>query len=179
MIPILHNTLLATPKLKFYFGAFANFWSSPNPATTIFMGPNSNFILGNLFFWGVSQTQILLRGLLPILGAHWCHLGFRGPKSNFTLGAFVLLGRLRNSNFTPGLWPIFGAHQTQQPPFCGPKFKFYSGAFVLLGRLPNSNFTPRVFAHFWGPSNPTTTILMDPNSNFNLGAFVFLGKLPN
>jgi hypothetical protein len=27
MIPILHNTLLATPKLKFYSGAFANFWA--------------------------------------------------------------------------------------------------------------------------------------------------------
>jgi hypothetical protein len=25
MIPILHDTLLATPKLKFYSGAFANF----------------------------------------------------------------------------------------------------------------------------------------------------------
>jgi hypothetical protein len=35
MIPILYNTLLATPKLKFYSGAFADFWGPQNPATTI------------------------------------------------------------------------------------------------------------------------------------------------
>jgi hypothetical protein len=83
MIPILHNTLLATPKLKFYSGAFANFWGPLNPATTIFMEPNSNCTLGNtrMSFWGVSQTQILLRGLLPILGAHWGILWFRGVKN--------------------------------------------------------------------------------------------------
>jgi hypothetical protein len=37
---ILHNTLLATHKIKFYFGAFANFWGPPYPATTIFMHAN-------------------------------------------------------------------------------------------------------------------------------------------
>jgi hypothetical protein len=36
------------------------------------------------------------------------------------------------------------------------------------------------FANFWGPpTNPTTTIFMDPNSNFTLGEFVLLGRLPN
>jgi hypothetical protein len=52
MIPIFHNTLSATPKLKFYCGAFANFWGPPNQATTIFMGPNSNFTLGEFDLLG-------------------------------------------------------------------------------------------------------------------------------
>jgi hypothetical protein len=56
MIPVLHNTLLATPKLKFYSGAFAYFWGPPNPATTIFMDPNSNFVVGKFVLWGASQT---------------------------------------------------------------------------------------------------------------------------
>jgi hypothetical protein len=68
MIPILHNTLLATPELKFYSGAFANFWSPPNPATTIFMVPHSNFTLGKF---------VHLRSL---------------PNSNFTPGAFADFG---------------------------------------------------------------------------------------
>jgi hypothetical protein len=75
MISILHNTLLATPKLKFYSGTFTNFWGPPNPATTIFIGPNSNFTL-----WAFTH-----------FGAHWGLLVFRGPKSNFISGAFTHL----------------------------------------------------------------------------------------
>jgi hypothetical protein len=40
MIAILLNTLLTTPKFKFYSELFTNFGGPPNPATTIFMGPN-------------------------------------------------------------------------------------------------------------------------------------------
>jgi hypothetical protein len=68
MIPILHNTLLATPKLTFYSRTFANFWDPPNPATTFFIGPNSNFPLGEFV----------------LLGSF--------PNSNFTPGAFAHFG---------------------------------------------------------------------------------------
>jgi hypothetical protein len=48
------------------------------------MGPNSNCTLG--------EFVLLLRGLFPILGAHWGLLGFRGPKLNFTLGHLSFWG---------------------------------------------------------------------------------------
>jgi hypothetical protein len=52
MIPILHNTLLATPKQILLWG-FANFWGPPNPATTILLGSNLNFTPGDFdHFWG-------------------------------------------------------------------------------------------------------------------------------
>jgi hypothetical protein len=41
MIPILYNTLLATPKLKFYSGAFANGGGPQNPPTALVMGPKA------------------------------------------------------------------------------------------------------------------------------------------
>jgi hypothetical protein len=121
-----------------------------------------------LTFWGGSQTQILLRGLLSILGTPWDLLGFRGRKSIFTLGTFVLLGRLPNSNFTPEaffllerlqnsnftcVWPILGANWDLLW-FRKPKSIFTLGEFVLLGRLPNSNFTPGAFVHFWDQLGP-------------------------
>jgi hypothetical protein len=66
-------------------------------------GLKIKFYSGEFFLLGGSQTQNLIRGILPILGAHWGCLGFRGSKSNFTLGAFFLLESLPNSNFTAGL----------------------------------------------------------------------------
>jgi hypothetical protein len=100
MIPIFHNTLLATTKIKFFLGLLPIF-GAHQPQ---FLWAQTQILLWwNLSFWGGSQTQILLRGLSPILGAHWGFLGFRGSKSNFTLGAFFLLGSLPNSNFTAGL----------------------------------------------------------------------------
>jgi hypothetical protein len=62
MIPIFHNTLLATTKIKFFLGLLPNFWGPP---TTIFMGLNSNFTL---------REFVLLRRL---------------SNSNFTPGAFA------------------------------------------------------------------------------------------
>jgi hypothetical protein len=100
MIPIFHNTLLATTKIKFFLGLLPIF-GAHQPQ---FLWAQTQILLqGNLLFWRGSQTQILLRGLLPILGAHWGLLWFRGSKSNFTLGTFFLLGSLPNSNFTAGL----------------------------------------------------------------------------
>jgi hypothetical protein len=81
MIPILHNTMLATPKLKFYSGAFANFWGPPNPATTIFMGPNSNFTLGEFVLFGSLPNSNFTPEAFALLGAHWAILGFRGVKN--------------------------------------------------------------------------------------------------
>jgi hypothetical protein len=68
MIHILHNTLLATPKLKFYSGAFANFWGPPNPATTIFMGLNSNFTLGEFVLLGSHPNSNFTPGVCPFWG---------------------------------------------------------------------------------------------------------------
>jgi hypothetical protein len=77
MIPILHNTLLATPKLKFYSGVFANFGGPPNPVTTIFMSPHSNFTLGEFFLLGRLPNSNFTPGLLPILRPTGA---FRGMK---------------------------------------------------------------------------------------------------
>jgi hypothetical protein len=104
MIPIFHNTLLATTKINFFLGLLPIFGAHQPTHQTQFLWAQTQILLwGNLSFWGGSQTQMLLRGLLPILGAHWGLLGFRGSKSNFTLGTFFLLGSLPNSNFTAGL----------------------------------------------------------------------------
>jgi hypothetical protein len=86
IIPIFHNTLLATPKLKFCFGAFAHFRA--HCGLLGFWDPKSNFTLAHLSFWGVSQSQILLWGFCRF-GAHWGLLGFWGPKSNLISGTFT------------------------------------------------------------------------------------------
>jgi hypothetical protein len=104
MIPILHNTLLATPKIKFVLGLLQIFGAHQPTHQPQFLCAQTQILQwGNLSIWEGSQTQILLRGLLPILGAHWGLLGFRGPKSNFNLG----------------ICPFGEA----------PKLKFYSGGF--------------------------------------------------
>jgi hypothetical protein len=88
MIPILQNTLLATPKIKFFQGLLQIFGAHQPTHQPQFLWAQTQFLLWrNLSFQRGSQTQILLRGLLPILGAQWGLLGFRGSKSNFTLGA--------------------------------------------------------------------------------------------
>jgi hypothetical protein len=117
MIPTLHNTLLATPKLKIYSGALNNFWSSPKLATTIFMGPNSNYALGEFVILGSLPNSNFTAGSFAHSWGPLGRFGFQSKKSNFTLGAFVLLGRFPNSNFTPGLVPTLGEvthHPLQQ-----------------------------------------------------------------
>jgi hypothetical protein len=101
MIPILHNTLLATPKIKFFLRLLPIFGAHQPTHQLQFLWSQTQILLWeNLSFWGGSQTQILLQGLLPILGTHWGLLGFRGPKSNVTLGAFFLLGSLPSSFYS-------------------------------------------------------------------------------
>jgi hypothetical protein len=114
------------------------------PSNHNFYGPKFK-----LYSWGISQTQILLWGLLPILGAQWGLLGFRGPKLNFTLGSFVLLGRILNSNFIPRAFAHFwGLTKPNNHHFYGPKLKFYCGGICPFGEAPKSNFTAGAFAHF-------------------------------
>jgi hypothetical protein len=133
MIYILHNTLLATPKLKFCSGAFVNFWGPPNPATTIFMCPISNCTLGNLFFWGVYQTQNLLLGILPILGAHW-GIWIPGAQHQILLsGHLSFWGSSQTEILLWGFWLLWVAH------------------WGLLGfRVPKSNLISGPFTHRWG-----------------------------
>jgi hypothetical protein len=111
MIPILHNTLLATPKIKFFLGLLPIFGAHQPTHQPQFLLAQTQILLWGICPFGEAPKLIFYsEGLLPILGAHWGLLGFRGSKSNFTLGAFFLLGNLPNSNFTPGLLPILGVH---------------------------------------------------------------------
>jgi hypothetical protein len=107
IIPIIHNTLLATPKLKFYFGAFAHFWGPPNPATTIFMGLNSNCTKGKFVLLGSLPKSNFTPGAFTHFGGPLGSFGVQGPKIKFYSGEFVLLGSI----------PIL----------------FYSGAFAHFG----------------------------------------------
>jgi hypothetical protein len=89
IIPIFHNTLLATTKIKFFLGLLPIFWGPPtNPPTTLFMGPNSNFTLGEFVLLGRLPNSNFTPGAFAHVGAHWGFLWFRGSKSNFTMGAF-------------------------------------------------------------------------------------------
>jgi hypothetical protein len=158
MIPILHNTLLATPKLKFYSGAFAHFWGSPNPAITIVMGPNSNFTLGEFVLLGSLPNSNFTRGFCPFWGSGaqnqillWGHLFFwGGSKTQILLRGFC------------PFWGPLGHFGVQ-----GPKIKFDFGGFypslgcrtqILLGDFahlwgPKLKFYSGAFSHFWGPPN--------------------------
>jgi hypothetical protein len=87
-IPSQHT--VGDPQNQIFSRAFANFWGPPtNPPTTIFMGPNSNFTMGEFVLLGSLPNPTFTPGLLPILGAHWGLFGFRGLKSNFISGAFT------------------------------------------------------------------------------------------
>jgi hypothetical protein len=95
MIPILHNTLLATPKLKFYSGAIPNLWGPPNPATTIY-GPTLKFYSGGICPFGESpKLKFYFWGFCNI-GGPLGPFGVQGPKIKLYSEAFVLLGRLPN-----------------------------------------------------------------------------------
>jgi hypothetical protein len=84
IIPIFHNTLLATTKIKFFSGAFANFWGPPtNPPTTIFMGPNSNYTLGKFVLLGRLPNPNVTMGLLPILGPIGAFWGSEAQNHTF------------------------------------------------------------------------------------------------
>jgi hypothetical protein len=108
MFPILHNTLLATPKLKFYYGAFANFCGPTNPANTIFMGPHSNFTLEEFVLLRSLPNSNFIPGALPILGAHWDLLGFKGTKLNLTLGHLSVWGGSQTQILLRGFCPFWG-----------------------------------------------------------------------
>jgi hypothetical protein len=94
--------------MKFYSEAVANFWGPPNPATTIFMGPHSNFTLAEFVLLGSLQNLNFTPGAFAYFGGPLGPFGFQGPKIKFYSRAFVLLKRLPNSNLTPGLLPILG-----------------------------------------------------------------------
>jgi hypothetical protein len=80
--PKKHN--LYGPKLKFYFQGIRPFRKATTWKFTAenfphfgaywcvlrFRGSNSNFTLGQVFFWGVSHTQMLLRVFCPFWGPH-------------------------------------------------------------------------------------------------------------
>jgi hypothetical protein len=159
MIHIIHNTLLATPKIKFFLGLLPNFEAPTNLPTTIFMGPNSNFTLGEFVLLGsLPNSNFTLRAF-----AHFgCpRLGFRGSKPNVIQGEFFLVWSLPKIKFYSGTFAHFGAHwrllefRAQNQilfrgllpivrvpnsnltlgilPIFGPKLKFYSGAFAHFG----------------------------------------------
>jgi hypothetical protein len=154
IIPILHNTLLVTPKFKFYSGAFANFWGPPNPATKIFMGPHSNFTLGKFVLLGSLPNSNFIPGLLPIWGPTGAFWGSGAQNQILLCGHLFFWEGSQTQILLRGFCPFWGP----LGPFGvqGPKIKLYSGAFVLLGRLPNSNFTPGLLlilgptGGFWG-----------------------------
>jgi hypothetical protein len=74
------------PKLKFYSGVFGPFWGLRGLWGS---GAQNQILLwGHLSFWGGSQTQILIRGLLPISGPTVAFWG-SGPKIKFDFGAFT------------------------------------------------------------------------------------------
>jgi hypothetical protein len=56
-----------SPTLKCYSGAFADF-GGPQRAFWGSRAKNHKLLWGHFSFWGVSQTQILLRKILPIMG---------------------------------------------------------------------------------------------------------------
>jgi hypothetical protein len=69
MIPILHNTLLATPKLKFYFGAFAHFGGPPTPLQPQFLWAQTQIVLWwNLSFWESPKFKFYPGGFCPFWG---------------------------------------------------------------------------------------------------------------
>jgi hypothetical protein len=115
IIPIFHNTLLATPENRICFWRFAYFWGPPtNPQTTTFMGLNSNFILGEFVLLGKLPNSNFTPETFAHFGAHWGFLGFCGSKPNFTLRAFFLFGVSPKVKFYSGpaahfrgpLWPF-------------------------------------------------------------------------
>jgi hypothetical protein len=128
MIPILHNTLLANPKLKFYFGAFANFWGQPNPATTIVMGLNSNCTLGEFVLLGSHPNSNFTPGAFAHFGGPLGSFGVQGPKIKF-YSSICPFGESPNLKFYPGgfcpFWGPSGAFWGS-----GAKIKFDFGAFT-------------------------------------------------
>jgi hypothetical protein len=54
----------------------------------VFRGSKSNFTLGHFSFWGVSQTQILLRGFSPFWGPTGALWG-SGVQNQIISGAFT------------------------------------------------------------------------------------------
>jgi hypothetical protein len=87
MIPILHNTLLATTKLKIYSVVFANFWGPANPATTIVMDPKENCTLVEFVLFGSLLNSKFFQFLAPN-GV----FAIQGLNTKFYCGAFILLG---------------------------------------------------------------------------------------
>jgi hypothetical protein len=65
-------------KLKFYSMAFTHFGT--HWGLFGFKGQKSNFTVWNFSFWGGSQTQNLLRGLLPFWGPIGMFWGSWVPK---------------------------------------------------------------------------------------------------
>jgi hypothetical protein len=134
MVPILHNTLLVTTKIKFFLGHLPIFGAHQPTHQPQFLWAQTQILLwGNLSFWGGSQTQMLLRG--PILGVHWGLLGFRGSKSNFTLGTFSFWGVSQTQILLRGYSPFLGPFGVQ-----GLKINLILGLLFIV-RVPNSNLT--------------------------------------
>jgi hypothetical protein len=150
MIPILHKTLLATPKIKFFLGLLLIFWGPPtNPPTTIFMGPNSNFILGEFVPLGRIPNSNFSPGafaqFVDQLGLLW----FKGSKSYFTLGHFSFWESPKRK-FCLVLLPILGAHWDLLG-FRGSKSNFTLGTFSFWG-VSQTQIILRGFSPFWGPT---------------------------
>jgi hypothetical protein len=131
MVPILHNTLLATPKI-YFSGVFAHFWGSPsNQPTTMFMGPNSNFTMGKFVLLGRIPNSNFNPGAFAHFGGPLGHFAGQGPKIKFYSG---------------GHFYFWGVYQTQVLlrgfcPFWGPTGAFW-GSFFSWYHSPNFLDTP-------------------------------------
>jgi hypothetical protein len=70
MIPILHNTLLATPKIKIFWG-FCEFLGPTNePTNHNFYGPKLKFYSGGICPFGEApKLKFYSGGFCPFLGA--------------------------------------------------------------------------------------------------------------
>jgi hypothetical protein len=92
MISILHNTLLATHKLKYYSGAFANFWGPPNQQLQ-FYGTKLKFYSGEICRFGESPKLKFYPGVFcPFWGPTGAFWGSEAQNQILILGHLSFWG---------------------------------------------------------------------------------------
>jgi hypothetical protein len=103
MIPIFHNTLLATTKIKFFWG-FCQFLGPTNqPTNHNFYGPKLKFYSGEIFSFEEASKLKFYCGALAHFGGPLGPFGVQGLKIKFYSGDIFPFAEYPKLKFYCGL----------------------------------------------------------------------------
>jgi hypothetical protein len=110
IIPVVHNTLLATPKLKYFLWILQFLGPTNQPTHHIFYGPKLNFTLGEFVLLGKLPHSSFTPGAFDHFGVPRGTFCVQWVKIKFYSRVHFFFGQAPKLKLSPCLLHIMGPH---------------------------------------------------------------------